>query len=671
MKTRRHRDTETFSASPRHRVSPSSSLSFSHSPLLPVPLSLLLLILLAFTLYVYRLDGQSLWADEGWSLEYARKEPASLLQGVWSEATMPPLYYLLLWGWIRWAGETEFALRFLSLLFAVLLVPLLYRLGRRLRGDDLLGLSAAFLVALSPLYVHYAQETRMYSAMTFFSATSVCVFLAALDRATPSRKLWALYAITVALSLYTFYLTLLVIIAQAIFLALFFWRYRSHGVPWIAAQLIALALFLPWFLYAYPQMRSLGGAVTRFGIPLSTIVEHVLVAFSFGPAATRPARFLAAAPLLAIVLAILSLLSLTRAPRGRSLFLLIYFAAPVLLLYAISFTPMPDWVRYFMATSPAYYLLIADGVVAGARLLNREHTRWLAWGWLGIWGVALLFLAGSFLNAYYFEPGYARDDHRTNIRALEARAAPDGALIVNDLPATLFHYYFRQRVPYYVLPQHMVAGKEYTPQELLDLAAQLQTIADRHPRLGLIKVMPSNFDMGNHIQVWLARYTFPVEERWVGNYLYNFYLSPPQPLNITPLEARFGNVVRLVHYGLSARQLRPGDELALLLHWSSLQKVQEDRQIKVFVQLLDAENKVRAQRDAEPVSGFHPMRLWTVSEEVDDRYGLVLPETLPPGNYRLIIGVYDVATGARWPVSDAQGRTLGDFLLLAEIRVRP
>jgi hypothetical protein len=39
------------------------------------------------------------------------------------------------------------------------------------------------------------------------------------------------------------------------------------------------------------------------------------------------------------------------------------------------------------------------------------------------------------------------------------------------------------------------------------------------------------------------------------------------------------------------------------------------------------------------------------------------PET-PPGTYRLEVGLYDPATFARLPVSDAQGQSLGDRVLL-------
>jgi len=57
-------------------------------------------------------------------------------------------------------GESEFALRFLSLVFAVLTVPLLYATPGGSFPGDAAGLIAAALGALSPMYLWYGQEAR-------------------------------------------------------------------------------------------------------------------------------------------------------------------------------------------------------------------------------------------------------------------------------------------------------------------------------------------------------------------------------------------------------------------------------------------------------------------------------------------------------------------------------
>jgi uncharacterized membrane protein len=77
--------------------------------------------------------------------------------------------------WIQLAGDSEFAVRFLSLFFGVLTVPLLYALARRLfapipgsQGSGQgVGLIAALIAMVAPLYVWYSQEARMYTLITF------------------------------------------------------------------------------------------------------------------------------------------------------------------------------------------------------------------------------------------------------------------------------------------------------------------------------------------------------------------------------------------------------------------------------------------------------------------------------------------------------------------------
>ena len=125
------------------------------------------LILTAFALYTYRLDAQSLWRDEILSLGRAR-QPLSLLlanrnlvRGVESPDLHPPFYFLLLSGWHRLAGETEFAYRYMSVLLACVALSLFYAVGKRIWGGAT-GLWAAFTAVLSPFYFWHAQETRMY-----------------------------------------------------------------------------------------------------------------------------------------------------------------------------------------------------------------------------------------------------------------------------------------------------------------------------------------------------------------------------------------------------------------------------------------------------------------------------------------------------------------------------
>jgi hypothetical protein len=84
--------------------------------------------------------------------------------------------------------------------------------------------------------------------------------------------------------------------------------------------------------------------------------------------------------------------------------------------------------------------------------------------------------------------------------------------------------------------------------------------------------------------------------------------------------------------------------------------------LAMFVHLLDAAGNIVAQDDG---LGYPP-HTWQPGDRFLQLARLPLPADLPPGDYRLQFGLYDRATGARWPVLNADGQPAGDRLLLLE-----
>jgi len=181
-------------------------------------LAVAVMALAAFALRLMHLGQQSLWYDETVSV-YLAGQPAAALIAHTARDIHPPLYYLLLRGWLLLAGYPtgqadptghglEFMAAFLSLCFGVLLVPLTWQLARRLGLASLSAGLAALLIALSPFGVWYSQEVRMY---TLGACLGVIVLLAALPflRRTASpgrlRRAALLYALAAAAGLATLY----------------------------------------------------------------------------------------------------------------------------------------------------------------------------------------------------------------------------------------------------------------------------------------------------------------------------------------------------------------------------------------------------------------------------------------------------------------------------------
>lgn len=244
--------------------------------------ALLAVIALAAALRVAHLDRQGLWADElfslaiatGHSLEHPAAE-ADPTQGDYVEAptpqpaaafrrylehedpaagfrrvvrairlsdTSPPLYYLLLNGWTRWAGVSDAALRLFSTLWALASMPVLWLIARRV-GGEAAALPAVVLSAVSPLGLYYSVEGRMYSLVVFLVVSLVALTLH-LGR---DAKLWWVgpWAVIGAAALLTHYFCTFVWIACLAWLAV---TARGMRRIWLAGGVVATALLvLPWY----------------------------------------------------------------------------------------------------------------------------------------------------------------------------------------------------------------------------------------------------------------------------------------------------------------------------------------------------------------------------------------------------------------------------------------
>lgn len=105
--------------------------------------------------------------------------------------------------------------------------------------------------------------------------------------------------------------------------------------------------------------------------------------------------------------------------------------------------------------------------------------------------------------------------------------------------------------------------------------------------------------------------------------------------------------------------LQPDDLLLVKVTWQPLRTFAKDW--KIFVHLVDANNQVLAQFDGQPQGGDYPTSHWVPGEIIADTYPLQLPADVPPGPYRVFLGLYDEATLNRLPVSsDSEGRVILD-----------
>ena len=167
-----------------------------------VPLGLGLLLAVSLLLRTQELDV-GFWIDEGLSVGIADRAIGDI-PGVLRLDGSPPLYYMLLHFWLGLAGDGEEAARSLSLLLALIAVPVVWWGARMLFGERA-GWFAAVLTGVNPFLTRYAVEARMYALFIVLGLVA-CIALARLfagDDPRPARRWIAVFAGSLVALLYT------------------------------------------------------------------------------------------------------------------------------------------------------------------------------------------------------------------------------------------------------------------------------------------------------------------------------------------------------------------------------------------------------------------------------------------------------------------------------------
>jgi mannosyltransferase len=226
---------------------------------------LLFLLALACFLRCERLALPPLSSDESFSWRLTAYSTDELLGHMPGDAH-PPLYYLLLKGWTTLVGDSPFALRSLSILFALASIVVLYALCR----ESGTGISAALFSALL-LAIHIApndepsRSARMYSLGVFLAGLTAWLLLRALHCSRPCSGWWLGYGVAVAAFCYTHYYAFFTVAAQTLFVAGdLAVRARRGSLASIRAPLagfllagvLAFLLYVPWFPVWWKQTHD-------------------------------------------------------------------------------------------------------------------------------------------------------------------------------------------------------------------------------------------------------------------------------------------------------------------------------------------------------------------------------------------------------------------------------
>lgn len=646
----------------------------------------LLLVLLAFALRLYQLDFFSLRGDESFTVLFVQKPLAQMWQETLTIEPNPPLLYFLLRGWIVVAGASEFATRFFSLFFGVLCIPLTYTLARALlplltkeRSQTQtrtmsrqsasafvngvrspIPLIAAFLIAINPYQIWHSQDVRNYTMWPALSLLALVFFWQWYRATTEPRRgapLWSpsnsrspnswsphllFFTLAELAALYTHYYEAFILLALNLFVFATLWRNRRKIVEWLGVQIVLAILYLPYPLILSNRVSAYGEGSGRQGVALWDIARETFSTFVLSETLDATLRAWLWIPF--ALVALTGLIFLFSRDKNRALFFILYAGIPTLSVFALN-TIRPLYLeRYLNGIAPAYYLLLAVGIVALSNTIAQFISRQpklqspvspslhlsisqslpaprstLHAPRYPVPGLALLaaiaFVSFLALSNYWTNPAYAKSPDWRGLANIINTNAQRGDIIVQNFPETSLLYYDKTNLPLVVYPETYLPDAKTTQQ--------LNGMSGGYQRVWFIPAAPDVWDPDQFVEGWLDAREDLLQEWDVGEFRLRSYATPASYLNtMKPVNATFGDTFKLLGF----RSAHMGDSVQIVLYWRALQNPATG--YTIGVQLADIQGHILAQDANIPVNGNLPTNQWRKNQTVVDQHTLALPPSV-------------------------------------------
>ena len=322
----------------------------------------------------------SIWFDEAFGSYLIRFNFADLTRYT-AYDVHPPLYYWLLKIWSLFFGNTELGIRSMSVFFGAVTIVGAFVLVMRLFGRRAAYVSLLFLV-LSPLFIRYSQEARMYTVLTaiIVAATYLLVYAEQAKKRWP----WIAYGVLLALGMLTQYFAALAWLSHWAWRAL---MVRQKGASftaqffskdWIIAHVIAIGVFLPWLPWVIRQFADVQG--NGFWIPPVTTATlpdfwtNILLFTDHNGAKSWVAAGVYAALIGVVGLAVAVTVSSAKKQRDSYLLIVCMVVVPMIVLVLLSLPPLrPAFVdRYLMSSIVFLPILIGVSIVLAGNTVRKR-----------------------------------------------------------------------------------------------------------------------------------------------------------------------------------------------------------------------------------------------------------------------------------------------------------
>lgn len=400
------------------------------------------IMLVATCLYLYQGGAESIWLDEAFSIRDAQN-----LQ--WrGNLAVRPLYYLLLHGWM-WFGSGEAWLRSLSAVFGVISVFLTYQLGRRLLGKPT-GWIAAGLLALSPLFVDYAQEVRMYTLGVCLGLGGTLALIGVLEQPTPSKIRW--WVGLRLLMVLTTPLNVLLLLPDLTLLGLRFWQQRrvlkTAGI-WLV---VGGVIWLPFALsLAKATPDFMGGWVAK--VPSPSLMDGITLPLksftAYGMQVTSLSKFMPFHEIyLGMLVSLVAIAFLGWRRSSKLLWVAAWGLLPLAMVFVVAQVSSSLWIsRYVLFTAPFILIILATG---WQRLWR--HQRFVAALIALVYAISV---SSALVHHYRVQD---REDWRGVGQALAAQVQSGDAIFLLNREHRYPLSYYYQAAPVYTLETLLAAS---------------------------------------------------------------------------------------------------------------------------------------------------------------------------------------------------------------------
>lgn len=215
---------------------------------------ILILFIIALGFRFLYIDN-ALWYDEACSWATATDNAGIMHNLLNVDLQHTPLYFVLLKFWIKFFGQSETAMRSLSLIFGALTVPFSYIVGNKISKN---AIFSSMVCAVSPLLVLFSSEVRMYSLVVFLVLLSIN-FLIDYEQKGDKKSLLKLVGINILIP-YTFVGGILYNLSLFICYSIYLLKNKKDKFrQYMSFEAIEFSFLIPYFILIshYAKLRSI------------------------------------------------------------------------------------------------------------------------------------------------------------------------------------------------------------------------------------------------------------------------------------------------------------------------------------------------------------------------------------------------------------------------------